>query len=239
MGIFEAKSTSGDEGVLRGRTIATTDTNEGRTLVIDFRWRGFYTVNSDGTGVFTIADPALSAQACFDSTAAPAGPGPNPIPVPPPPPRMKCPDDNEGDESYAFVLSIHGDDTVIDFIQTDNVQGGAKIFMTGQARRQGSPPPGPPSDGGTSTKGGTSRWGLHSAACEGLRQQVSDYARMVRSLQDLLNGPPGLQESQRRRWQAAIQTYSEAIEDLLAEIGERCQPVRRPSEGQDSLRRLQ
>ena len=42
----------------------------------------------------------------------------------------------EGPESYAFVLNQHGEDKTLDLIQTDNDGGGAKIFLTGQAKRR-------------------------------------------------------------------------------------------------------
>ena len=42
----------------------------------------------------------------------------------------------ESVESYAFVINNHGEEKLVSLIQTDNVGGGAKIFLTGEARRQ-------------------------------------------------------------------------------------------------------
>ena len=46
--------------------------------------------------------------------------------------NIACPADVEGHEDYAFVFSARGGKR-IEFIQTDNAGGGAKIFMTGVA----------------------------------------------------------------------------------------------------------
>jgi len=132
-------------GTLSGRTIATTDTNTGATKVIVFNWTGEFKVNMDGTGVFTINAP--TALSCFDSTAAVlfttsigAAPGP------PPPPAItvatNCPLTDEGAETYAFVI-VQSQEK-IEFIQTDNSGGGAKIFLTGEARKQEKERPEPP-----------------------------------------------------------------------------------------------
>ncbi len=142
VGVFTATPDAGfspTHGTLTlGKTIATTDTNTGSTRVIVFTWTGEYKVNSDGTGVFTVNDPPLTAQTCYDSTAAilfvaPIGPAPGP----PPPPLLgvagACPTDDEGAETYAFVIKGQGS---IQFIETDNSGGGAKIFLTGEATRR-------------------------------------------------------------------------------------------------------
>jgi hypothetical protein len=119
VGVFTA---NGAGGITAGHTLATTDTNAVATMLIDFTWTGTYTVNPDGTGTLKINDPPLGAQTCTDTTAA-SPPGP-------------CATDEEGAETYAIVLNRHGDDKTVELIQTDNVGGGAKIFMTGQAKRQ-------------------------------------------------------------------------------------------------------
>jgi hypothetical protein len=129
--------TPSTHGTLTGRTIATTDTNTGATKVIVFNWTGEFKVNMDGTGVFTVNAP--TALSCFDSTAAvlfatPIGAAPGP----PPPPAIttpaNCPLTDEGAETYAFVIVVSREK--IEFIQTDNSGGGAKIFLTGGARKQ-------------------------------------------------------------------------------------------------------
>ncbi len=120
VGVFTA---DGAGNITAGHTLATTDTNAGATVLIDFTWTGSYTVNSDGTGTLKINDPPLSAQTCTDTTAASPSPG-------------TCATDEEGAETYAIVINRHGEDKTVDLVQTDNVGGGAKIFQTGQAKRQ-------------------------------------------------------------------------------------------------------
>ena len=140
--------TPSTHGTLTGRTIATTDTNGGVTRVIVFDWTGQYTVNPNGTGVFIINDPPLTAQSCFNSTLPVPTSTPASPPVPPPPPGIgpgtstACPTDDEGAESYAFVIVQSREK--IEFIQTDNDGSGAKIFLTGEARKQEKDRPEPP-----------------------------------------------------------------------------------------------
>ena len=140
--------TPSTHGTLTGRTIATTDTNGGVTRVIVFDWTGQYTVNPNGTGVFIINDPPLTAQSCFNSTLPVPTSTPASPPVPPPPPAIgpgtstACPTDDEGAESYAFVIVQSREK--IEFIQTDNDGSGAKIFLTGEARKQEKDRPEPP-----------------------------------------------------------------------------------------------
>lgn len=114
MGVFKA---DGASNITAGHTLATTDTNAGATLLIDFNWTGTYTVNPDGTGTLNIADPSLDAQTCTDTTVSPPLSGPRAS-------------DDEGAVTYAIVINRHGEDKTIDMIQTDNVGGGAKIFMS-------------------------------------------------------------------------------------------------------------
>ncbi len=137
VGTFTATpdSPGATHGTLSGKTIATTDDNNGKTEVIVFTWSGEYKVNPDGTGVFSIADPALGAQTCYDSTAS-TDPASLPLPGPPPPPLLggtgTCITDDEGAETYAFVIVKSRQ--LVEFIETDNgVGGGAKIFLTGTA----------------------------------------------------------------------------------------------------------
>jgi len=113
VGVFTADGA----GNLTGRMIATTDDGL-TTVIIDFTFSGTYTVNSDGTGNLAIS-PTVADSSC--TPAQPAG---------------VCAT-FEGDETYAFVLNNHGEDKLVSLIQTDNVGGGAKIFLTGEAKRQG------------------------------------------------------------------------------------------------------
>lgn len=111
VGVF----TSGGNGFLTGHTLATTDDNNGYTVSIDFTWKGNYTVNSDGTGTLTVYSVSLTS--CTDDS------GP-----------ITCDSSWEGPETYSIVLSAGT--TTIDMVETDNNGGGAKIFLTGQARKQ-------------------------------------------------------------------------------------------------------
>ena len=118
VGIFRAD----DAGTVTGRTIATTD--DGLTTIkIDFNWSGTCTMDADGLGTLRINAPtAADINACVDGNN-------------PPNPVTGC-EAFEGAESYAFVVNRHGDDKVVGLIQTDNDGGGAKIFLTGDAKRR-------------------------------------------------------------------------------------------------------
>lgn len=109
--------TSGGGGAVTGHTLATTDDNNGNTVSINFTWTGSYTVNSDGTGTLTVSSVTLTS--CTDQTTS--------APV-------TCDPSWEGAETYSIVLSAGN--TTIDMVQTDNSGGGAKIFLTGQAKKQ-------------------------------------------------------------------------------------------------------
>jgi len=104
-------------GTLSGHTIATTDDGL-TTVVIDFTWSGTYQVNSDGTGTLAITTVHVSDTSCAPAQAA-----------------GQCAT-FEGPETYAFVINNHGDEKLVALIETDNVGGGAKIFLTGEASRQ-------------------------------------------------------------------------------------------------------
>lgn len=117
VGVFTADGA----GNLTGRTIATTD--DGLTTIkIDFMWTGTYTVNTDGTGTLSInPDDNEIINSCVDGSNPP-----NPI--------AGC-QAFEGPETYAFVLNNHGEDKLVSLTQTDNDGGGAKIFLTGEAKK--------------------------------------------------------------------------------------------------------
>ena len=113
VGVFTADGA----GNLTGRTIATTDDGL-TTVIIDFTWSGTYSVNPDGTGSVAITTVTVSDASCTPAQAAGA-----------------CAT-FEGPEAYAFVLNNHGEDKLVSLIQTDNDGGGAKIFLTGEAKRR-------------------------------------------------------------------------------------------------------
>jgi hypothetical protein len=118
VGVFTA---DGAGAITAGHTLATTDTNAGATFLIDFSWTGTYAINPDGTGSLSINTPTFPFNSCTDTTVPAAG---------------VCLASFETAETYAIVLNRHGDDKTVELIQTDNVGGGAKIFMTGQAKKQ-------------------------------------------------------------------------------------------------------
>ena len=113
VGTFSAKN----NGTVTGHTIATTDDGL-TTVVIDFTWSGDVTVNDDGTGTLDITTVDVTDTSCMPAQA----------------PGMCA--TFEGPESYAFVINNHGEEKLVSLIQTDNVGGGAKVFLTGEARRQ-------------------------------------------------------------------------------------------------------
>ena len=113
VGTFTADSNGG----VSGHVISTTDDGL-TTVVIDYTFTGTYTLNPDGTGTLAISAITLDDDSCTPAQAA-----------------GDCAT-FEGPESYAFVLNQHGEDKSLDLIQTDNEGGGAKIFLTGQAKRR-------------------------------------------------------------------------------------------------------
>jgi hypothetical protein len=109
--------TADGKGGLTGHTIATTDDGL-TTVVIDFTFSGTYTVNPDGTGTLVIDTVNVDDASC--TPAQPAG---------------DCAT-FEGPEIFAFVVNRHGAEKLVSLIQTDNEGGGAKVFLTGEARRR-------------------------------------------------------------------------------------------------------
>lgn len=104
-------------GAVSGHTIATTDDGL-TTVVIDFTFSGTYTVNDDGTGFITIDTVNVTDASCTPAQSPGACAG------------------FEGPETYAFVINRHAAEKWISLIETDNEGGGAKIFLTGDARRR-------------------------------------------------------------------------------------------------------
>jgi hypothetical protein len=109
--------TSDGQGKVSGHAIATTDDGL-TTVVIDYTFSGTYTVNDDGTGALTIDTVTVSDTSCTPAQAA-----------------GMCAT-FEGPETYAFVLNNHGEEKLVSLTETDNVGGGAKIFLTGDAKRR-------------------------------------------------------------------------------------------------------
>src|SRR5262249_47242734 len=98
-----------------GHTIATTDDNAGNTIIMDYSWAGAYTINSDGTGTLSMV-PAVTDSSCTPVQAAGV-----------------CAT-LTGTQTYAFSF---GKARLRLFLEeTDHSSAGAKIFLTGEARRQ-------------------------------------------------------------------------------------------------------
>jgi len=134
IGVLTADGT----GNLTGHTLATTDTIQGQTWLVSFDWTGKYVVNSNGTGFFSV--DTITNISCTDMTVNHTGPTPHPAATGGTPAmnNVSCPTGDaaiEGHEDYAFVFSTPGGKK-IEFMQTDNAGGGAKIFMTGTATMQ-------------------------------------------------------------------------------------------------------
>ncbi len=119
VGTFTASATPGPggTGTIAGHTIATTDDGL-TTVVIDFTWSGTFTISDDGTGKLDVTAVTVDDASCTPAQA----PG-------------DCAT-FEGPESYAFVINRHGENKTVSLIQTDNDGGGAKIFLTGDAKRR-------------------------------------------------------------------------------------------------------
>jgi len=118
VGVFTADG----KGNISGHAIATTD-NGLTTLVIDYNFSGTYKLNSDGTGTVSII-PTTPFNSCTDGDGKSIAFGDG-----------DCTSSSEGPETYAIVVSTFGPDKPVSLIQTDNAGGGAKIFLTGEARR--------------------------------------------------------------------------------------------------------
>lgn len=74
-------------------------------------------MNADGTGSLTINTVNVSDSSCTPAQS-PGG----------------CAS-LEGPETYAVVVNNHRSDKLVSLIETDNVGGGAKIFLTGEAKK--------------------------------------------------------------------------------------------------------
>lgn len=98
-----------------GHIKATTDDNAGNTIIIDYTFVGTYLVTADGTGTLNI-NPSVTDASC--NPAQPAG---------------VCAT-LEGPETYSIVIGKKND--ALYLTQTDNAGGGAKIFLTGEAKFQ-------------------------------------------------------------------------------------------------------
>lgn len=87
-------------------------------------WTGSITVTPNGTGTMNI-NPSDNEviNSCTNTTTSPPTTG-----------IGGC-EEFEGPETYALVFSSIGGKH-LELIQTDNVGGGAKIFMTGRAEKQ-------------------------------------------------------------------------------------------------------
>src|SRR5438132_11487870 len=99
---------------------ATVDDNSGATRLVIFTWTGMAFPAGD-LGELRVHP---GTPACFDSTMFTFSGGK---------PPTGCPAAVEGDEAYEYVI-VHGHG--LDLIQSDNLGGGAKIFMTGRAEKR-------------------------------------------------------------------------------------------------------
>jgi hypothetical protein len=124
VGVF----TADDKGNIAGHAIATTD-NGLTTLVIDYNFSGTSSENSDGTGTMSINPTGINSCKDGDGNSITVGTGDCTFSPTLPCSASECP------ETYALVVSNLGPDKPISLIQTDNVGGGAKIFLTGEAKR--------------------------------------------------------------------------------------------------------
>ncbi len=105
--------------VSSGRAISTNDSETGATRTIDLNFTGTITPNPDGTGTMVITFHGTNS--CIDMT------------VDPPSNAGAC-DFSGVKERYAVVFNKKA--KTLDMIQTNNVGGGAKIFLTGTAQRR-------------------------------------------------------------------------------------------------------
>jgi hypothetical protein len=103
-----------------GHMIATTDDNNGVTVIVDFFFTGTYTMNTTGIGTMSITPVGIDDTRC--TPTQPAG---------------NCAT-FEGPETYAITFTRNRG---LSFAQTDNVGGGAKIFLAGEAQKQTAGPP--------------------------------------------------------------------------------------------------
>jgi len=127
VGVF----TSDCAGNLTGHTLATTDTNNGDTWLIDFNWTGTYTLNSDLTGTLTIT-PTHPENSCTAETSDTGCLCASPFNTSSCTPYTGSIE--EGAESYS--ISVSTTNGRVELSETDNTSGGAKIFLVGEATRQ-------------------------------------------------------------------------------------------------------
>jgi hypothetical protein len=97
-----------------GRMIATTNDSTGNTVIITYGFTGTYTLGADGTGTLTL-NPSVTDASCSPPQAAGV-----------------CAT-FEGQETYSIAVTRKQG---LSMVQTDNVGGGAKIFMKGTALPQ-------------------------------------------------------------------------------------------------------
>ncbi len=104
-------------GGVTGHTQTTVDDQYGNTLLVDYLWTGTYTLNGDLAGILSITPVPANYWLCTDMN----------VPT-------TCSGTEVGPESYAISLSLTYD--ILNMVETDNIGGGGKIFMTGQALKQ-------------------------------------------------------------------------------------------------------
>ena len=100
-------------GNVTGHTQTTINDQRGNTTLVDYPWTGTYTLNGDLAGTLSITPAPASYWLC-----TPPG----------------CSGIEVGPESYAISVSLTYDS--LNMIETDNIGGGGRIFMTGQALKR-------------------------------------------------------------------------------------------------------
>lgn len=122
VGVLKIKGDCSVTGDVR----ATIDDNNGNTRLVLFNWTGTVTPSTPNLEGELNVSPDPSSLVCRDSTVAGK-------------PTVTCPtaadgSPVEGAEEYEYVV-VKGE-RALELIQSDNVGGGAKIFMTGRAAKQ-------------------------------------------------------------------------------------------------------
>ncbi len=106
-------------GHVTGHTQTTVNDQYGNTLLVDYLWTGTYTLNADLAGTLNITPVAANNWLCTDMSG---------------PTATTCWGNEVGPESYAISLSLSYE--ILNMVETDNIGGGGKIFMTGQALKR-------------------------------------------------------------------------------------------------------
>ncbi len=148
VGVF---TSDGCGNITYGHTFATTDTSAGDTWLLNFTWTGAYTLNADLTGTLNTTPNGVNGActsgappypyACCTGPGTGTCPGPNWIctdtTVASPTPN-NCGAGFVGNEEQpeSYSISVSTTNGRVEFSETDDTGGGAKIFMVGEAIKQ-------------------------------------------------------------------------------------------------------